>query len=352
VKGPPFKQASEEVERLWGIASEWQDASKVEAVRRDGEQAVEAKQVLQACFSDISELHGKVDSLYKKAIEPDPELQTYGPAMKEKVLNLHKRYVELKDWAEKLRQSLQEIFVVADEFDEQKKRQKVLEEERMRAEEAETLIKERQREEEIRQQRLQEEEAKKQKEEEERQRYLEHARAKLLEAELRERSAAKGEGSAAAVAASSDGWVTDPILEGGEELTLEMAIELQEQSDMRRRSLRDACQRVLTNNGPKLALEAGWTLLVYLQNILKDPRSRETRRIPMDNKVFHEKIGSLVSGHDVMLALGFEEEVEEVEETEAQAPRRFFAMKKVYIDELRVAVNDIQAGQVELKKSL
>ncbi|EKX41141.1 hypothetical protein GUITHDRAFT_164490, partial [Guillardia theta CCMP2712] len=254
VKGPPFKQVLRGLKPIIAhdfagkrgggaaLGNRFGDASKVEAVRRDGEQAVrsfkevEAKQVLQACFSDISELHGKVDSLYKKAIEPDPELQTYGPAMKEKVLNLHKRYVELKDWAEKLRQSLQEIFVVADEFDEQKKRQKVLEEERMRAEEAETLIKERQREEEIRQQRLQEEEAKKQKEEEERQRYLEHARAKLLEAELRERSAAKGEGSAAAVAASSDGWVTDPILEGGEELTLEMAIELQEQSDMRRRS--------------------------------------------------------------------------------------------------------------------
>jgi len=70
----------------------------------------------------------------------------------------------------------------------------------------------------------------------------------------------------------------------------------------------------------------------------------------MDNKVFHEKIGALVAGHDVMLALGFEEEVEEKDETGSQAPRRFYAMKKVYIDDLRNAVNDLQAGQVELKK--
>jgi len=350
VKGPPFKQASEEVERLWGIASEWQDASKIEAVREDAELAVRAKHALEACFNDISELHGKVDSLYKKAIEPDPELQTYGPAMKEKVLNLHKRYTELKEWSEKLKQNMQEIFLVAKEADEQKKRQRILEEQQMREEEEARQIREKQIEEEMKAKRLQEEEEKKQREEKEKQQYLEHARAKLLEAEERERSTVKGEVTATSSTSAADGWVTDPILEGGEELTLEMAIELQEQSEAKRSSLRDACQRVLTSNGPKLALEAGWTLLVYLQNILKDPRSRETRRIPMDNKVFHEKIGALVAGHDVMLALGFEEEVEEKDETGSQAPRRFYAMKKVYIDDLRNAVNDLQAGQVELKK--
>ena len=50
----------------------------------------------------VKAVEPRLDKMYKKAIEPDPDLQTYGPAMKEKVLNLQSRYLILRALAESL----------------------------------------------------------------------------------------------------------------------------------------------------------------------------------------------------------------------------------------------------------
>lgn len=42
--------------------------------------------------------------MHSKAIEPDPDLQTYGPVMKEKVLKLHERFLELAALADSVEQ--------------------------------------------------------------------------------------------------------------------------------------------------------------------------------------------------------------------------------------------------------
>jgi predicted Holliday junction resolvase-like endonuclease len=103
VKGPAYKQTSEEVEKLFCILESWDEKGRKEAVSQ-GDSVLTA-QVIEELLPNIAAVKAvepRLDKMYKKAIEPDPDLQTYGPAMKEKVLNLQSRYLTLRALAESL----------------------------------------------------------------------------------------------------------------------------------------------------------------------------------------------------------------------------------------------------------
>jgi len=103
VKGPAYKQISEEVDKLFCVLERWDKKGRKEAVSQ-GDSALTA-QVIEELLPNIAAVKAvepRLDKMYKKAIEPDPDLQTYGPAMKEKVLNLQSRYLILRALAESL----------------------------------------------------------------------------------------------------------------------------------------------------------------------------------------------------------------------------------------------------------
>ena len=49
--------------------------------------------------------------------------------------------------------------------------------------------------------------------------------------------------------------------------------------------MQTACEQVMRHNTPQDAYGAGATVLAYLRTILSQPRARESRRIPVENKV-------------------------------------------------------------------
>jgi len=103
VKGPAYKQISEEVEKLFCILESWDEKGRKEAVSQaDSALTAQVIEVLLPNIAAVKAVEPRLDKMYKKAIEPDPDLQTYGPAMKEKVLNLQSRYLILRALAESL----------------------------------------------------------------------------------------------------------------------------------------------------------------------------------------------------------------------------------------------------------
>jgi Fe2+ transport system protein B len=103
VKGPAYKQISEEVEKLFCILESWDEKGRKEAVSQaDSALTAQVIEELLPNIAAVKAVEPRLDKMYKKAIEPDPDLQTYGPAMKEKVLNLQSRYLILRALAESL----------------------------------------------------------------------------------------------------------------------------------------------------------------------------------------------------------------------------------------------------------
>ena len=102
VKGPAYKQISEEVEKLFCILESWDEKGRKEAVQGDCALKAQVIEELLPNIAAVKAVEPRLDKMYKKAIEPDPDLQTYGPAMKEKVLNLQSRYLILRALAESL----------------------------------------------------------------------------------------------------------------------------------------------------------------------------------------------------------------------------------------------------------
>jgi hypothetical protein len=103
VKGPAYKQISEEVEKLFCILESWDEKGRKEAVSQaDSALTAQVIEELLPNIAAVKAVEPRLDKMYKKAIEPDPDLQTYGPAMKEKVLSLQSRYLILRALAESL----------------------------------------------------------------------------------------------------------------------------------------------------------------------------------------------------------------------------------------------------------
>jgi hypothetical protein len=113
----------------------------------------------------------------------------------------------------------------------------------------------------------------------------------------------------------------------------------QELSDKRRAALQEACAGVAATNPPEAVRDAAQTLCAILANVLRAPRAREARRIPVDNPAFAASVGSLAGGAGVMAALGFEEEEEDGPAApDGAAPRRVLVLNRVYLDDLRAAL--------------
>eukprot|EP00802_Teleaulax_amphioxeia_P019329 Tamp_19556.p1 GENE.Tamp_19556~~Tamp_19556.p1 ORF type:complete len:380 (+),score=126.99 Tamp_19556:44-1141(+) len=346
VKGPAYKVISEQVEALFAVLEKWAEHGR-QATEDD---AALREQVVQELLPNIAAVRGiepRLAKMHQKALEPDPDLQTYGPVMKEKILRLHARFLQLAALADSVEARYDETASKAQtdaraaaELARQREEEAAL---RAQQEEAAAILREKAQREEERAREQAEREAARALEAQR----LEEARAKLVEAEERERAAALA-ALGCQVQEPASRWVTDPVLEGdGEALTIEKAMELEEQAAARRAALQTACEQVMRNNSPQDAYGAGETVLAYLRTILSQPRARESRRIPVENKVFHEKVGRLAGGKDVLLALGFEQEQEEGEES--QVPRIFLVLNRVYIDDLRGAVTLLEGGQSMLR---
>jgi hypothetical protein len=53
--------------------------------------------------------HTHTHQMYEKAMEPDPDLQTYGPVMKDKIIKLQQRYLELCSLADSVETSYNKV---------------------------------------------------------------------------------------------------------------------------------------------------------------------------------------------------------------------------------------------------
>ena len=242
-------QISEQVEALFVILEKWNEQG-----RRGAAQVDEATQVaiVQELLPSIAEVRGIEQRIYKmhqKAMEPDPDLQTYGPVMKEKILQLHARFLLLASLADSVEACYDETAGKAKkDVHAAAARAKQLEEEealRAKQEEEAAILREKAQRQEQRAREQAERDAALALEAKRR----EEARAKVVEAEERERAAALVALACNAQQRPSESrWVTDPVLEGdGEELTIEKAIELEEQAAARRAALQvnvPACHHI------------------------------------------------------------------------------------------------------------
>lgn len=88
-------QVSADVETLFAVLSKWEGDDRKQAVQADPELHAGLIDELYPSIAAVREMQPRVEKMHAKAIEPDPDLQTYGPVMKEKVLKLHERFVQL-----------------------------------------------------------------------------------------------------------------------------------------------------------------------------------------------------------------------------------------------------------------
>jgi len=236
VKGPAYKVISEQVEALFAVLEKWAEHGR-QATEDD---AALREQVVQELLPNIAAVRGiepRLAKMHQKALEPDPDLQTYGPVMKEKILRLHARFLQLAALADSVEARYDETASKAQtdaraaaELARQREEEAAL---RAQQEEAAAILREKAQREEERAREQAEREAARALEAQR----LEEARAKLVEAEERERAAALA-ALGCQVQEPASRWVTDPVLEGdGEALTIEKAMELEEQAAARRAAL-------------------------------------------------------------------------------------------------------------------
>ena len=351
LKGPAFKQLSEEVDRLRVLLTDW-DTPAMRASVAAGDPALCARLVNEMLpgVAAVRAIEPRLSKMHAKAVEPDPDLQTYGPVMKDKIIKLYERYLELAalsasiegHYGEAARCAQEELSAMRDA----EQLQRAQEAETAKREEEAAVLQEKAQRAAQRAAEAAEREAVRAAE----QARLDAARAKMEEAEERERLAAL-DARGCKEKATETRWQSDPVLEGdGEHLTMELALALEEQAAARRASLQTACEYVMRQNSPKDAYNAGATVLAYIRAVLAQPRSRDCRRIPVDNAVFHDNVGRLPGGIAVMAALGFEEQEEE--ESEGEKARGFLVLNRVYVDDLRGAVMMLENGQALLRSSM
>jgi hypothetical protein len=232
-------QISEQVEALFVILEKWEEQGQRGAAQVDEAAQVAIVQELLPSIAAVRGIEPRLAKMHQKAMEPDPDLQTYGPVMKEKILQLHARFLLLASLADSVEACYDETAGKAKEdVHAAAARAKQLEEEealRAKQEEDSAILREKAQRQVQREREKAERDAALALEAKRR----EEARAKVVEAEERERAAAL-----VALACnvqqrpSESRWVTDPVLEGdGEELTIEKAIELEEQATARRAAL-------------------------------------------------------------------------------------------------------------------
>jgi len=338
-KGPAYKQASEEVLSIRAILTQWQDAALQAAALSDAATSIRAHSELAPALARVAGLRAKVQGMQKKAEEPDPDLQTYGAAMKAKVLALVADFTALASDAEALQGAMEGAMARGEKLLSLSAQQREEEAAAVVAEtaagEAAAVVEDKRERAAVISAREEEVRAKAAKEEEERA----EARVRMAEVDEREREAARSGGAVKAEPVKK--WVDEPMTEGGEELTMEMAIALQDMADKRLKDLQAACGEVVMSNTPDATRHAAQALCAIIKNVLFTPRARAPRRIPTDNPAFVENIGSLVGGGKVMYALGFEEEEEEEEPGQERGdapPRKLLVMNRVYLDDLRAAL--------------
>lgn len=279
-------QASEEVEAIFCSIAPFRAAERSSSgavLENEGKVMAEA---LQWAIDRTEAWKERIAKMRAKALEPDPDLQSYGPVMKDRILDLCRRYDELCQIMGNLRAEHAGTLQAA--ADAEREEREMLEREakervkREAKEEAEEYDREMAAKERARKDRDAFMAAAAKAEEEKRA----VAHAKMQDAQKREQEAAQRP----AMQEHADRFVACPIGERGEELTIEMALQLQERSDARIASFQAACQFIMTSNDRGAAMEAGRTIRAYLLNVLVDARSRDYRTIPTENKMFKEKV--------------------------------------------------------------
>eukprot|EP00164_Ancoracysta_twista_P005165 GFYU01007049.1.p1 GENE.GFYU01007049.1~~GFYU01007049.1.p1 ORF type:complete len:342 (+),score=81.05 GFYU01007049.1:22-1026(+) len=277
-----------------------------------------------------------------KADEPDPDRRMYGPKMVEKVLNLYTKYSEALVVLEE-RYSLCEPLWKAHEEKENnalnavKEREAELERERLREEEraraeAEAL-------------RLKEEAeaAEKLKLEQEQQEIL-----KQRELEREQRNAERHKRNLESNPQPIYKWYDEPFDPAAGELTIELAIALEDNCAKQTSALSRALT-FLAKNMPdqKTHLEVLRTLCMYIRNIINDPKMRETRRIRRENELFQDKLGQYKGGVECLLACGFVEQVESKGNMEDE--EIWLVMNRVVVDDLQRLLKQAEAAYQALR---
>lgn len=85
-KGPAFKQVTEEVDALTTMLEPFLEVGgRLHPRKLSAEEAASARGVLEPAIERTLALADRVGKMKAKANEPDPDLQTYGPVMKDKV---------------------------------------------------------------------------------------------------------------------------------------------------------------------------------------------------------------------------------------------------------------------------
>lgn len=85
-KGPAFKQVTEEVDALTAMLEPFlEEGGSGNPRKLSAEDAASARGVLEPAIERTLALADRVGKMKAKANEPDPDLQTYGPVMKDKV---------------------------------------------------------------------------------------------------------------------------------------------------------------------------------------------------------------------------------------------------------------------------
>jgi len=103
------RQISEQVESLFGILEKWDEQGRKEAVQVDTMLQEQVIKELIPSIAAVRSISPRLHKMYQKAIEPDPDLQSYGPVMKEKILALHNRFVLLSALTDSLEACYDEV---------------------------------------------------------------------------------------------------------------------------------------------------------------------------------------------------------------------------------------------------
>ena len=305
-RGPAVKQLCEEVEQLF---EQLQGYGAAETPDEPAACRHVCEEELEAAIARALALQARVDRLRGRAMETDPDRQVYGPAMRERILQMAATHDRMRV----LGIELQERFASKFENARCRKEEQARQEEVRREEEARAAARAAE-EERCRHKRLEEEAQREAAElrqaslqlEEERRRY---AQARLEEARDRERQLAMAASHGAHEAPlARPRFIADPVAEGDEMLTIEMAIQMEEEARLRFNRFREACQRVASQNSQQDMNNASLLLRHYLNNIVRNPRSRQFRTISLQNPHYMSRIDRLVGGRETMLAMGFEEE--------------------------------------------
>ena len=145
-------------------------------------------------------------------------------------------------------------------------------------------------------------------------------------------------------------WKSWPLGQDPElPLDMDLAIKLQADCEAQMAALQEALLRMRDANAPReQKRKCLGVLVMFCENLLREPRSRNFRKVRMRNERFAADVLSVDGARNALEALGFEEEEwwggmagvaqgEEEEEGEAMEGERFLILNEVNLDNIAEA---------------